>query len=165
MPNTAAKTAAGVARVLNALLMAMVVLTFVDVVGRRLFNSPVYGANDITEHLMALIVFTGLPLLTHQRAHLSVDLFDRWTLRPHWRLWHRLVNVAMAGLLALMALEYFHAVTEAAAIHEVSAALLIPRSWMYAYISLCCALASGLALLSGLPSAHGVSAETQGEIA
>ncbi|MFN3496208.1 MAG: hypothetical protein ACK40L_17045, partial [Hydrogenophaga sp.] len=44
--------------VLVVMLSVMVALTFTDVVGRRLFNTPVFGANDITEHLMALIVFT-----------------------------------------------------------------------------------------------------------
>ena len=35
--------------VLVASLSLMVVLTFVDVLGRRLFNAPVFGATDITE--------------------------------------------------------------------------------------------------------------------
>jgi TRAP-type C4-dicarboxylate transport system permease small subunit len=71
--------------VLVVLLSAMVALTFTDVLGRRLFNTPVFGANDITEHLMALIIFSGLPLLTARRGHFSIDLFDHWLLRPKWR--------------------------------------------------------------------------------
>ena len=73
-----------VSLLLVLMLSAMVALTFTDVVGRRLFNTPVFGANDITEHLMALIVFAGLPLLTARRGHLSIDLFDTWLLRPGW---------------------------------------------------------------------------------
>lgn len=65
-------------RLVNGLLVLnlafMVALTFVDVLGRRLFNTPVFGANDLTEHLMAIIIFSGLPVLTARRAHLSVDL-------------------------------------------------------------------------------------------
>lgn len=136
---------------LVALLSAMVALTFVDVVGRRLFNTPVYGANDITEHLMALIVFAGLPLLTARRGHLSIDLFDTWLLRPGWRLWHKAVDVLMAAVLGLIAWEYAQSVPEAIAISEVSAALSIPRSWMYAYMSATTALAAVLALLAPAP--------------
>ena len=73
---------------LMTFLSGMVLLTFTDVIGRRLFNTPVFGAHDITEHLMAVIVFSGLPLLTANRAHLSIDLFDRWLLQPQWRIWH-----------------------------------------------------------------------------
>jgi TRAP-type C4-dicarboxylate transport system permease small subunit len=87
--------------VLAAALSAMVVLTFVDVVGRRLFGKPVFGANDITEHLMALIVFAGLPLLTGARAHLSIDLFDKWLLQPGLRWWHKVVDILIAVVLAL----------------------------------------------------------------
>lgn len=140
-----------VSLLLVLLLSAMVALTFVDVVGRRLFNTPVFGANDITEHLMALITFSGLPLLTARRGHLSIDLFDHWLLRPQWRAWHKLVDVLIAAVLALIAWEYFKAVGEARDINEVSPALTIPRAWMYAYISCTMGIAAVFALFVSAP--------------
>jgi TRAP-type transport system small permease protein len=131
---------------------AMVLLTFADVIGRRLFNTPVYGAHDITEHLLAIIIFSGLPLLTAHRAHLSIDLLDGWLLRPQWRVWHYGVNVLIAGVLVLTAYEFGAAVLEANAMKEVSQALGIPRSWMYAYMSFTSLLASAVALRAGLPA-------------
>lgn len=128
------------------MLFAMVALTFVDVLGRRLFNTPVFGANDLTEHLMAVIIFAGLPLLTGQRGHLSIDLLDKWLLTPAWRLWHRMVDVLVAAMLGLIAYQYYLAIEEARNINEVSQALLIPRYWMYGFISFTCALAAVLAL-------------------
>jgi TRAP-type C4-dicarboxylate transport system permease small subunit len=125
----------------------MVALTFVDVVGRRLFNTPVFGANDITEHLMALIIFSGLPLLTARRGHLSIDLLDAWLLHPRWRAWHKAVDVLIAAVLGLIAWEYFIAIGEARQINEVSSALTIPRSWMYTFIACTTAIAALLALL------------------
>ena len=94
-----------VALLLVVVLFAMVALTFADVLGRRLLNTPVFGANDITEHLMAVIIFAGLPLLTAQRGHLSIDLLDAWLLKPRWRWWHRAVDVLIAAVLALVAYE------------------------------------------------------------
>ena len=147
----------GIQQAINLLLVvmlsAMVALTFVDVVGRRLINTPVFGANDITEHLMALITFSGLPLLTAQRGHLSIDLFDHWLLRPKWRFWHKGVDVLIAVVLALIALEYFLAVGEAHAINEVSPALTIPRAWMYTYIACTMSIAAVLALFVAAPQA------------
>lgn len=140
-----------VSLLLVVLLSAMVALTFVDVVGRRLFNTPVFGANDITEHLMALITFSGLPLLTAQRGHLSIDLFDHWLLQPRWRVWHKLVDFLIAAVLALIAWEYFNAIGEAHEINEVSPALTIPRAWMYAYISCTAGIAALLALFVSAP--------------
>jgi TRAP-type C4-dicarboxylate transport system permease small subunit len=84
----------------------MVALTFADVVGRRLFNTSVFGANDLTEHLMAMIIFCGLPLLTAQRGHLSIDLLDPWLLKAHWRAWHKLVDVLIASVLGMIAQQF-----------------------------------------------------------
>lgn len=139
---------------LMVFLAAMVLLTFTDVVGRRVFNTPVFGAHDITEHLMAVIVFSGLPLLTAQRAHLSIDLFDRWLLLPQWRHWHAVVNVLMAAVLGLTAYQFGIAIQEAHEMHEVSQALGIPRGWMYTYMTITTGLAALAALGAGLPRAH-----------
>lgn len=137
--------------VLVIILFAMVALTFTDVLGRRLFNSPVFGANDITEHMMALIIFGGLPLLTAQRGHLSIDLLDHWLLRPQWRLWHRVVDVLIAAMFGLIAYEFYLAIEEARSINEVSQALGIPRSWMYTFITFTTALSAVAALTVDAP--------------
>ena len=139
---------------LMTFLSGMVLLTFTDVIGRRLFNTPVFGAHDITEHLMAVIVFSGLPLLTANRAHLSIDLFDRWLLQPQWRIWHHLVNGLIAAVLALIAYEFAASVQEANDMREVSQALGIPRAWMYAYLAITSGLAALAALTAGLPTHH-----------
>jgi len=139
---------------LMTFLSGMVLLTFTDVIGRRLFNTPVFGAHDITEHLMAVIVFSGLPLLTANRAHLSIDLFDRWLLLPQWRIWHYLVNGLIAAVLALIAYEFAVSVQEAQDMREVSQALGIPRAWMYAYLAITSGLAALAALTAGFPTHH-----------
>ncbi len=139
---------------LMTFLSGMVLLTFTDVIGRRLFNTPVFGAHDITEHLMAVIVFSGLPLLTANRAHLSIDLFDRWLLQPQWRIWHYLVNGLIAAVLALIAYEFAVSVQEAQDMREVSQALGIPRAWMYAYLAITSGLAALAAITAGLPTHH-----------
>lgn len=137
--------------VLVAMLYLMVLLTFTDVVGRRLFNTPVFGANDITEHLMAIIVFAGLPLLTARREHLSIDLFDSWLLRPQFRWWHKAVDGLIAAVLALVAYQYGVAVVEARETSEVSQALGIPRAGMYAFMALTSAVAALAALSVDAP--------------
>ncbi len=117
----------------------------------RLLNTPVFGANDITEHLMAVIVFAGLPLLTARRGHLSIDLLDTWLLRPGLRWWHKAVDVLIAAVLGLVAWEYYVAVGEALSINEVSPALTIPRAWMYAFMATTTAFAAVAALFVDPP--------------
>ena len=59
-----------------ALLMTMMVVTSVDVIGRYLFNSPLSGAFEMTELMLAALVFIGLPLATYRDEHINVDLLD-----------------------------------------------------------------------------------------
>jgi TRAP-type C4-dicarboxylate transport system permease small subunit len=151
-----------VGSLLVATLFVMVVLTFVDVVGRRFFDKPVYGSHDLTEHLMALIIFAGLPVLTARREHLSIDLLDPWLLKPRFALWHRLVDVLVAATFAVIGYEYFIAAQGASEIKEVSQALNIPRGWVYYLISVACGLSAVAALFVRNPaSGHAASAHSQ----
>ena len=54
---------------------------------------------------MAIMVFCGLPLLTAARGHLTVDLFDKWLLRPGMGWWHRLVSALVAAVLLLIGVQ------------------------------------------------------------
>lgn len=55
------------------MLFALMVLTFVDVVGREL-NAPLRGAYDLTKLSLGVLLFTALPLVTWEEKHLTIDL-------------------------------------------------------------------------------------------
>ena len=59
-------------------LGAMMTLTFIDVVGRYFFDTPVAGGFEIVAFLLALVIFAGLALVTRDGQHISVGLFDGW---------------------------------------------------------------------------------------
>ena len=48
-------------------------LVFIDVVGRYLFNKPIFGAYELVEVLMGSLIFAGLPLVSRAQQHISVD--------------------------------------------------------------------------------------------
>ena len=81
-----------------AVLFVLMALTCYDVFARYLFARPLPGGLEITEILMAAIVFAALPLVTLRQEHVMVDLFDAIT--PDWML--RLQNVVAALLSALV---------------------------------------------------------------
>lgn len=56
------------------ILVAMAVITFVDVTGRYLFNAPVQGAFELIGMGMALLIFAALPEVTARGAHVAVSL-------------------------------------------------------------------------------------------
>src|SRR6478609_5906247 len=55
----------------------MMVLTFVDVVARYVFNFPLRGAFEITELMLLVLIFAGLPLVSHADEHVTMDFIDR----------------------------------------------------------------------------------------
>ena len=61
---------------LAALVFVMMVLTFVDVVGRQAFNYPVPAGFEITELLMGYTVYIGLPLVCARQEHITIGLLD-----------------------------------------------------------------------------------------
>ncbi|HYL91353.1 MAG TPA: TRAP transporter small permease [Burkholderiales bacterium] len=61
----------------SALLFGMMCLTFVDVVARYLFNSPIRGGFEITELVLLVLIFAGLPLVSHGDEHVTMDFIDR----------------------------------------------------------------------------------------
>lgn len=57
-------------------LFLMMMVTAVDVAGRYLFNKPLNGGFEITEMMLAALIYCGLPLVSHRREHIVVDTFD-----------------------------------------------------------------------------------------
>jgi TRAP-type transport system small permease protein len=144
------KLRGAVETVIVLLLLAMVALTFVDVIGRRIVGRPVYGAHDITEHLMALVVFAGLPLVTVAGAHLTIDILDKLVASPRMAWWRSVTAFAVAAVFALMAWLFVGHSMNAAAISEVSQALRIPRGPLYLFMAGSAALSAIAAIIIGI---------------
>lgn len=79
------------------------VLTFADVAGRYLFNSPLPGTAELTELGMGIVIFAGLPLVTATRGQITVTLFDRFIPERAASLLEGLVAVFSSVVLAVFA--------------------------------------------------------------
>ena len=80
------------------LLFAMMLLTCVDVIGRYFFSSPIYGGFEITEMLLAAMIFVALPLVTLRNDHITVDVFDALT--PDWLFRVQHIAACLTGMLS-----------------------------------------------------------------
>jgi TRAP-type C4-dicarboxylate transport system permease small subunit len=60
--------------VLAALIFAMMAITFIDVIGRYLFDAPVPGAYEIITLLLGVVVYLALPLTTLREEHVTISL-------------------------------------------------------------------------------------------
>jgi TRAP-type C4-dicarboxylate transport system permease small subunit len=86
----------------SAILFGMMLLTFVDVVGRYLLNRPVRGGFEITELALLVLIFAGLPLVSRADEHVTMDFIDR-LLGPRARdLLARAVHGACVAIMFLL---------------------------------------------------------------
>ncbi len=65
----------GLGALAGAALFAMMVITFVDVMGRKFFVA-VPGALEVSEMLMVVLLFSGLPLVAWHAEHVCFELAD-----------------------------------------------------------------------------------------
>jgi TRAP-type C4-dicarboxylate transport system permease small subunit len=70
------------------LLLGLMTITCADVIGRYFLGAPVYGAFEITEILLASLIFAGLPLVTLRNDHITVDLLDAFIPNRLFRIQH-----------------------------------------------------------------------------
>ncbi len=61
----------------SLLLLLLMLLTFADVVGRYLFNTPLRGAFELTELSLLSLIFAGLPLVSRADEHVTMDFIDK----------------------------------------------------------------------------------------
>src|SRR5947208_3593988 len=87
----------------SAVLLAMMFLTFVDVVARYIFSRPVRGAFEVTELMLVVLIFAGLPLVSWADEHALMDFIDRLLGARAQRLLVRAVQAACAAVMFLLA--------------------------------------------------------------
>ncbi|MEP1943972.1 MAG: TRAP transporter small permease, partial [Sulfitobacter sp.] len=57
-------------------LMALMVLTVCEVIGRYGFNAPIFGRQDVAKILLAASIFFAFPVVTLRGEQIDVDLLD-----------------------------------------------------------------------------------------
>lgn len=75
--NRAGRWLARACLTLSALcLFSIMILTVVEVIGRYMFNAPIFGRQDIAQILLALSIFLAFPVVTLRGEQIDVDLLD-----------------------------------------------------------------------------------------
>lgn len=107
-------------------LFAIMWLTLVDVSGRKLLSHSLPGSLELTELLMVVVIFAGLPLVSLQGEHIVFDSLDRFLGKRLLTLQHVLVNGLCAGLLAGLAWLMWVKAGQMASYGDTTAQLLLP---------------------------------------
>ena len=154
------------ANIAAVVLLALVVLTCIDVVGRYFFNNPLVGAVELVQICMGMIVFFSFPLMFLRSDHIVVDLvpqFGRGRIGWATAIVFLLVTVGVAITLGDRVYDYAVRAFEDGDITEY---LRIPRYPVVGLITIaifCAAAVSllrALVLLSKAKESSNYSAET-----
>ena len=86
----------------STILLLMMALTVVDVVARYVFNRPLRGAFEVTELLLLVLIFAGLPLVSFSDEHAVMDFVDRLLSPRGRRRLERAVQLVNAAFMLLL---------------------------------------------------------------
>ena len=109
-----------------ALLMFLMMITVADVVLRYLFSAPIRGAFELTELMLLVLIFAGLPLVSRADEHVTMDFIDRM-LPPRGRMFViRAVHALTAAVMLTLAWLVWLKGDKIAAYADTSESLKIP---------------------------------------
>ena len=90
----------------GAVLMTLMLLTTADVIGRKL-DVPIRGGVEMSEILLAMLIFAGLPLVSEARQHIVIDTFEGFMSRGVRRGLDALANAICAVTMFGMAWMFY----------------------------------------------------------
>jgi len=109
----------------SILLFGMMLLTFADVVARYLLNRPIRGGFEITELALLVLIFAGLPLVSHADEHVTMDFIDRLLPRRLVGLWIRALHAASAAIMFFLSWQVWIKATRIASYGDTTDVLRI----------------------------------------
>jgi TRAP-type C4-dicarboxylate transport system permease small subunit len=133
-------------------LFLLMIVTGVDVVGRYLFNQPLLGGFELTEVLLAALIFAGLPLVSLSSEHVTMDVLDSVSPPRLLRLQKRITNALGALCLSYLAWRLWLRAQAVAAAGETTAQLHFPLSALIVFMAAMIALSALAMLLATGPS-------------
>lgn len=142
-------------------LFAIMLLTFFDVGGRKLFESSIPGSLELTELLMVIVIFAGLPLVSERGEHVIFDSLD--TVWPTWvlKIQKAFVHLICAGLMIALAVLMWNTGTQFAGYGETTAQLKIAKAPFIYGMAIFCGI-TGLVHLALPFSAEKETSEVEG---
>ena len=123
-------------------LTALVLITVVDVFGRYLLGIPLPGTSEITEIILGILIYIGLPYISKKEEHISVSLLSNYLPNNVKTLHKILINFIVTLLLLVIARQlYLHGI-DLKSYQEVTTFLEIPKAPIAFAMALLTVLAS-----------------------
>ncbi len=136
-------------------LFAIMWLTLIDVSGRKALSTSLPGSLELTELLMVLVIFAGLPLVSLRGEHVIFDSLDPYLPRGLRRFQDALVDLLCALALGGVAWLMWVKAGQMTEYGDTTAQLKIAQGPFVYLMSLLCALTAMVhLLLLAAPTVH-----------
>ena len=84
------------------LLGAMILIVVANVVGRFLFNLPVFGTIELVELMMVIICFFAIPYTSMNRGHVRITLFINLLPKRVQKILGRISSLLTVGIFSII---------------------------------------------------------------
>lgn len=109
-------------------LFVIMWLTVVDVFFRDAFNISITGLFEVTEVLMGILVFSGVPIITSKNGHVSVTILDSFVGQKLRTIQKIIVNLVCVVVLTMFAWQLWVVAGDLAGYNDVTLFARIPLS-------------------------------------
>ncbi len=133
-------------------LFFLMTMTFFDVVLRSTVNDPIESATELTRLLMAIIVFSSLPIVTWRGQHIVVDLLDRFFVRGFARIRNILIDGFCGLVLFWPGYRVWELAARARAYGDTTEYLQIPQFYVAYFIAVATLLTALVLVIRALIS-------------
>lgn len=128
-------------------LVAMMLLTVVDVFMRYVLNRPILGATEITQFMMVTLAFFMAVWCTMLKAHIKVDLMSRYIPPMAQTISESIYSILGLGLYFLIGWQIFLEAGDKWSIGQLSEILDIPVYPFYLVVAIACGMVALMLLL------------------
>ena len=124
----------------SVVLFVIMWLTVIDVFFRDAFNISITGLFEVTEVLMGILVFAGVPIITAKDGHVSVTIFDS-IVGPKLRTFQKvIINLICVAVLATFAWQLWDVANGLAGYNDVTLFARIPLAPVCYFMAIMTAL-------------------------
>lgn len=141
----------------GVVLAAMMLLTFVDVIGRYVLGAPIFGASEMISTMLALLIFLGLGLANARDRHIVVELFDSRFRALSPRIYDWLIQGFSIIAMCLIVFVLYEQAAEAAHRGSTTVVLEWPLAWITGTVTVLAALSVVSQILGLLTGATATS--------
>ncbi|MGP9788776.1 TRAP transporter small permease [Roseinatronobacter sp. NSM] len=122
-------------------LIAMIAITCAEVFMRYVFSRPVFGSSEMVQLLLGVLVFSGMFIVTRDRGHVNVSLFEPLLLRYFRRGYRSIFDVmTLLGVLAVAGILGWRS-WDLTQYPETTIVLRLPMIWFLGGMTILAALA------------------------